>query len=109
MPEAYRHVHAERPEVCRRVVEVVDQERDTVHATARAAHEAIGWSTVDGRLTDLDRTVADPRHAPSTTDGRVGRLAVLEDAQPEELSHPVDRPGVVAHHGGGVEHRSDVM
>ena len=100
-----RHRDAHLGELRDAGLEVVDPHREPLHASAGAAHEPVGRGAVDDRLPDLDRPVADPRHPAPPGDRRIGRRAVLQHAEPEQLAETVDRQVVVGDHRRRVEHR----
>ena len=79
---AGRYVHLLLLQVCHRRLEVLDLQRNGVHAAAESFDELGGCALAD-RLTDLNGVVARPGHAAATPDARLGRLAVLEHREPD--------------------------
>ncbi len=102
-PGPGRDAHALRASRCAsRCVEILDLERDRVHAATMARDELAGGA-VDDRLADFDGVVADPGHAAPPADAGFGGLAVLEHPEPGQETEAIDGQVVVGHHGRRVE------
>ena len=105
---AGRDVHLLLLQVRHRRLEVLDLQRDGVHAAPETRDE-LGRGALDDRLADLDGVVAGPRHPAPPPDARLVRLAVFEHRQSDQDAEVPDGQVVVGHHGGGVEEPPDVV
>ena len=101
-------VHLLALEVGHRRLEVLDLERNGVHATAETLDE-LGRRTVADRLADLNGVVARPGHTAAAPDARFGRLAVLQHGEPHQGGQVPDGEVVVGHHRRGVEQPPHVV
>ena len=93
-----------RLHVDHRCLKVIDLNSYRVHATPTSRHKPERATTLDDRLPQFNRVVADPDHAPSTTDLGLRIFAVLENPQPRQQSQPLASQVIVRNHRSRMKH-----